>query len=115
MNSFSMAIRTESPFAFAAYSEQLGTFYANSSRPWQVDRVLGEFKPENLGEWFYRGIAEWSKSLPGGAACVHVFRKTTLQHARSGEDVNRLVAAYGRLGEDVMLGNNVDEEDEEMR
>jgi hypothetical protein len=46
---------------------------------------------------------------------VHVFRKTALQHARRGEDINRLVAQDARVSESVMMTNYVKEEDEELR
>ena len=50
-----------------------------------------------------------------GHAYVHVFRKTTLQHARRGEDINRQVAADACVSESVMMTNYVQENDEEMR
>ena len=44
-----------------------------------------------------------------------LFRKTALQHARSGEDVNSRVARDARLTESVMMGHYVTERDEELR
>ena len=38
-----------------------------------------------------------------------------LQYARSGEDVNRLVASDARVSENVMMTNYVKETDDEMR
>jgi hypothetical protein len=42
-------------------------------------------------------------SVGKGGEHLHVFRKTSLQYARRGEDVNRQVAADARLGEGVMM------------
>jgi coproporphyrinogen III oxidase len=77
--------------------------------------VGNKFRPENLGDWFYRRIVDWSKTLPNGHATTHVFRKTTLQLARRGEDVNRSVAQDACLSESVMMRNYVHEADEELR
>ena len=48
-------------------------------------------------------------------AFVHMFRKTTLQYARRGEDINRQVAHDARVSETVMMTNYVKESDEELR
>ena len=109
------AIKTDSPFLFAAYDRQLREFYGRGSRPWLAQKVSEEFNPTNLGDWFYERIKEWSEILPNGSACIHVFRKTTLQYARSGEDVNLRVAADARLGRGVMMTSYERESDEEMR
>ena len=50
-----------------------------------------------------------------GRAFVHHFRKTGLQHARRGEDINREVAADARVGESVLMTSYVKETDEELR
>lgn len=108
-------LRTQSPFVFAAYNDQLQRFFEKRARP-QLARTVGNrFEPENLGDWLHRRIVQWSKSLPKGHATTHVFRKTTLQLARRGEDVNRLVAQDARLSEGVMMTNYVMELDEEFR
>ncbi|MBY0526643.1 MAG: hypothetical protein K2R98_24820 [Gemmataceae bacterium] len=44
-----------------------------------------------------------------------MFRKTTLQYARRGEDINRMVAQDARVTESVMMTNYVKESDEELR
>lgn len=108
-------VRIASPFVFAAYNLQLREFYRQSRQPWQVNRVAEDFNPTNLGDWFYERVKEWSEALPNGSACVHVFRKTALQYARAGEDLNRQVAADARLGERVMMTHYAKETDEEMR
>jgi hypothetical protein len=64
--------------------------------------MVGEqFRPVNLGDWFHERLAEWSASLTKGHATQHIFRKTTLQLARSGEDVNRQVAKDAKVSESV--------------
>lgn len=110
-----MGARTDSRFVFAAYNEQLRKFHECSLRPWLAAKVNHEFDPVNLGDWFYERIRDWSASFPDGPACTHIFRKATLQYARSGEDLNRQVAADARLGENVMMTNYVKESDPEMR
>jgi hypothetical protein len=77
--------------------------------------VLERFDPERFRDWLYNKIVEWSKSFPNGHACLHMLRKTSLQYARSGEDVNRLVAADARVTMGVRMTNYVRETDEEMR
>jgi hypothetical protein len=83
--------------------------------PTVAHRVKHEFDPENLGDWFYNQIVVWSESEGDGSASVHVFRKTTLQYARKGEDVNRLVASDANVTTNVMMTNYVHETDEEYR
>jgi hypothetical protein len=78
-------------------------------------RNVADFDPVNLGNWFYRKVVRWSKSLPKGRASTHIFRKTSLQLARSGEDLNRQVAADARLSESVMTAHYVQETDEQLR
>ena len=110
-----LTLRTSSPFVFAAYPKQLQAFYERRGRKQQAKMVGKEFKPVNLGDWFHEQIVDWSASQPKGPATLHVFRKTSLQYARSGEDLNRQVAADARLSEGVMMTNYVKETDEQMR
>jgi integrase len=108
-----LAFRTDSPFVFAAYIDQLRQLYAHSPN-WL--RIVGDgFTPKNFGRWLYLRIKDWSENSPKGRACVHVFRKTTLQYARRGEDINRQVASDARVTEGVLMTNYVKETDEEMR
>src|SRR5262249_54481181 len=60
-------------------------------------------------------IVAWSSSMPKGRATPHIFRKTSLQYARKGEDVNRQVAADAKVSESVLMTSYVKETDEEMR
>lgn len=110
-----LQLKTESPYVFSAYNRQLLRFHASSRRPWLANRLKTEFCPKDVGDWFYNRISDWSKSLPNGSACIHVFCKTSLQYARAGEDVNRRVAADARVGAGVLMTNYVKETDEEMR
>jgi hypothetical protein len=77
--------------------------------------VADEFNPNNLGKWFERRLFQWSRTLPKGRASIHVFRKTSLQYARRGEDVNDQVARDARLGTNVMMRNYVKLDDPERR
>jgi integrase len=110
------ALRVEgSPHVFAAYNAQLRAFYESGERP-AFAKVVGEtFDPPRLGDWFYERVKGWAKGLPNGDAYIHVFRKTTLQYARAGEDANRRVAEDARVSEAVLLGHYVTEQDEQLR
>src|SRR5262249_40280123 len=110
-----MKIKTSSPYVFAAYSEQIRRFFETSKTPGPAKTVEADVKPYNLGNWFYKKIVVWSKSLAKGRASTHVFRKTSLQYARAGEDVNRQVAGDAKLGEAVMMTHYVQETDVQMR
>lgn len=105
--------RTSSAFHFAAYSNQIRLTHAKNRGC--LRKIRDEFNPENFADWFYRRVKEWSKTQAKGQAFVHHFRKTGLQHARRGEDINRLVAADARVGESVMMTSYVEETDEELR
>ena len=106
------AFRTSSPFVFAAFNHQLRNFHAGN--PNWLAKVQSEFLPRNFGHWFYSRVTEWSETMAKGRAFVHVFRKTTLQYARRGEDINRQIAADARVSESVLTTNYVKETDEEM-
>lgn len=108
-----LAFRTESPFVFNAHTEQLRQFRAES--PHRITSLEAEFSPKRFGNWFYNRVKDWSVSNPKGSAFVHVFRKTTLQHARRGEDIARQIASDARVSETVLMTNYVKETDEEMR
>jgi len=108
-----LAHRTDSPYVFAAYTEQIRAVHADNKGC--LKKIKDEFLPKNFGRWFYERVKEWSKSHPKGRAFVHHFRKTGLQHARRGEDINREVAADARVGESVMMASYVKEMDEELR
>ena len=105
--------RTASPFVFAAYTDQLRRFHAH--HPNLINSVVTEFSAKRFGSWFYHRVKEWSRSNPKGSAFVHVFRKTSLQHARRGEDIARQIANDARVSESVLMTNYVKETDEEMR
>ena len=60
-------------------------------------------------------VKEWAEKHAKGRAYLHLFRKTALQHARRGEDINRQVAEDARVGEAVMMANSVKETDDELR
>lgn len=107
--------QTDSPFVFAAYNDQLRGFHEQSSRPDNARRVGETFKPICLADWLSDRLDDWSAFLPNGHAYPHVFRKTSLQYARSGEDINRQVANDARVSESVMMTNYVKETDVQLR
>ena len=73
-----------------------------------------EYKPESFGNWLQSRIPEWAKATGHHHATPHVFRKTALQHARHGEDVNQLVAQDAKVTTSVMMRHYVNEHDEEL-
>ena len=80
-----------------------------------INGLDAEFDPKRFGNWFYKRIKEWSESNPKGSAFVHVFRKTTLQYARSGEDIARQVANDAGVSESVLMTNYAKQTDVEAR
>lgn len=108
-------IRTGSDYVFAAYNEQLRQHHESKGRGDNVRRVGLAFKPLCLGDWMADRIDDWSATLAKGHAHIHVFRKTSLQYARSGEDINRQVAKDARVGESVLMTSYVKETDEQLR
>jgi hypothetical protein len=102
-----------SAYVLAAYTRQVSQAHADN--PGCLKKIRGEYVPRNFGRWFYERVKEWSAGHPKGRAFVHHFRKTGLQHARRGEDINREVAADARVGESVLMTSYVKETDEELR
>jgi hypothetical protein len=82
---------------------------------WTGIKVAPMVSPVNLGDWFYERVRQWSESQLDRPACVHMFRKTTLQYALAGENVIQQVADDARLGAGVMMTNYAEERDLEMR
>lgn len=107
--------RTPSKFVFAALVEQLQKHHRSNGAPNRAALVAEDFSPDNLGDWFHARIVDWSEKHGKEHATPHCFRKTSLQHARRGEDVNRQIAADARLSEQVLMTNYVKETDEERR
>jgi hypothetical protein len=110
-----LGFRTASPFVFADHNRQLRAHHRARAHPTDAELVSPEFSLDNLGKWFERRLADWSKTLPRGKATIHVFRKTSLQYARRGEDVNRQVARDACVGTGVMMRHYVKETDPERR
>jgi integrase len=107
------AMRTPSPYVFAAYTEQLRQFHAD--KPNWLQHVGTEFVPGNFGQWFYDRVKEWAAKNSTWNAYVHIFRKTGLQHAREGEDIDREVAADARVGESVLTTHYVTKSEAQLR
>jgi integrase len=110
-----LAVRTGSRYVFAAYTAQLRRFYEGSTRPGAAKMVNDDFNPTCLGDWFHERLVDWSKTLPKGRAYTHVFRKTSLQYARRGDDASRRVAEDAHVSESVLMKHYVEESDPERR
>jgi len=108
-------LRNGSEFVFGCYPEQLRDFHLRRGDSFAVRQVRQDFTPENLGEWMYRQVFEWSQSLPKGSAYLHVFRKTALQHALSGEHIEQAVAEEACVTPAVMRASYARASDEEFR
>jgi len=109
------AIKVGSTYVFASYNRQLRKFYCTAGRVRSAELVSDEFSPKAFGDWFQERIQDWATQTGHAPATPHAFRKTALQHARTGEDLNRQVAHDARLSESVMMAHYVIERDEEMR
>jgi len=108
-------LRNGSEFVFGRYPEQLRDFHLRRGDSFAARQVRQDFTPENLGEWMYRQVFEWSQSLPKGSAYLHVFRKTALQHALSGEHIEQAVAEEACVTPAVMRASYARASDEEFR
>jgi len=109
------SIKNGSEFVFGCYPDELRDFYLRREDLFAVRQVRSDFAPENLGEWMYRQVYNWSQSLPKGSAYLHVFRKTALQHALSGEHIEKAVAEEARITPAVMRASYARPTDEEFR
>jgi integrase len=104
---------SSSPMVFASYSEQIQRRHAENIGC--IKKIREDFTAQNFGRWIYERVKEWAEKHGKERAFLHVFRKTALQHARRGEDINRQVAEDARLGEAVMMTAYVKETDDELR
>jgi hypothetical protein len=100
-------------FVFAAYTRQVSQVHADN--PGCLKKIREDYIPRNFGRWFYERVKEWSEGQGKNRAFVHHFRKTGLQYARRGEDINRQVASDAKVGESVLMTSYVRETDEELR
>lgn len=104
-----LAIRTDSPFIFGAYNVQVRQFYTKHSRPNDARKVGAEFSPRSVADWFYERLKEWSST-----ATLHMFRKTTMQHAREGADLDTQTARNLRVSLAVFKEHYVKPSDRQL-
>lgn len=109
-----LSIKCDSEYLFGGYGVELLAFHQRSNRPWVSQRVKKEYNAKNVGNWFYERVKDWSRSSIRGKASTHIFRKTTLQIAREGDDVNRQVAKDAAVSVRVMLAHYVEEGAEQL-
>lgn len=103
-----LAVRTKDPHVFAAYPAQLRRFYEKSDRTGTAKAINDAFAPACLGDRFHERLVDWSRALFRGWAHAHVFRKTSLQYARRGEDASRRVAEDARVSPGVLMKHYVE-------
>ncbi len=104
-----LAIKTDSPFVFAKLNDQIRDFHGTEGRK-SAARLVKEFDVYNAGRWFYEQVKKWDSN-----AYVHMFRKTSLQYARAGQDAAQSLAKDARVSEGVMMAHYVKEEDLQFR
>jgi hypothetical protein len=104
-----LAIRTASPFVFAKLNDQIRNFHSTEGRK-SAARMVKEFDIYNAGRWFYEQVKKWD-----GEAYVHMFRKSSLQYARAGQDATQSLAKDAHVSEAVMMAHYVKEEDLQFR
>jgi integrase len=109
------AIKNGTDFVFGCYPDQLRAFHLRRGDRLAAQHVRLDFLPENLGDWMYRQVYRWSQTSPKGSAYLHVFRKTTLQHALSGEHIEQMVAEEAHITPTVMRASYARASDEEFR
>lgn len=109
------SLRGESEFVFGCFPEQVRSFHLGNKNPTAAAQVRPDFAPDNLGEWMYRQVVAWSESMPKGSAYLHVFRKTALQFALSGEHIHQTVAKEASVTPAVMRSSYAREMDGELR
>jgi integrase len=101
-----LAFRTESPFVFAAYCEQIRQFH-DQANPGTAQSIQAQFVPKNFARWLYERVKEWGEQSSCWAY-VHAFRKTALQLAWDGEDeASQRVADDAGVSESVLLTHYV--------
>ncbi len=104
-----LSIRTTSPFVFARLGDQIRHFHSTEGRK-SAARMVKEFTVYNAGRWFYEQVKKWDSE-----AYVHMFRKTSLQYARAGQDATQALAKDARVSEGVMMTSYVTEGDLQFR
>jgi integrase len=107
--------QSDNGYVFNAYNKQLRQFYLASERPQFAALVKAEYSPKAFADWFQDAITDWAKSTSNSHASPHAFRKTSLQHALSGESLNQSVAQDARITASVMMGHYVSEGEIERR
>jgi integrase len=110
-----LSFKNGCPYVFAAYNEQLRQFYEKREMALFAANTAKEYVPASFGTWLQNRIPEWAVANGRPHATPHVFRKTALQHARRGEDLNQLVAQDAKVTASVMMRHYVSENDEELR
>lgn len=104
-----LTIKTDSPFVFAKLNDQLRKFHLTEGRK-SAATMVKDFDVYNAGRWFYEQVKKWDSE-----AYVHMFRKTSLQYARAGQDATQSLAKDARVSEGVMMTHYVKEEDLQFR
>ena len=102
-----LAHRTDCPFVFAAYSEQITTVHAGNVGC--LKKIRPDFDPSYFGRWLYERVKDWAVTPTRRDAYLHIFRKTGLQFTHDGEEeeVSKRVADDAGVSEAVLIGSYV--------
>lgn len=98
-----VSIKTDNTYVFGDYPNQLREHHLSLGSSRSAHQVVNDFNPTNLGDWMYRRLKEWEGEFGKESAYLHIFRKTTLQYAQSGQSNNEEVASDAHLGSKVMM------------
>lgn len=108
-------LRCPNDFVFGDFPRQLIHHYRRQKNLRAAMQVREDFDPYNVGDWMYRQVVKWSEIQGKGDAYLHVFRKTGLQFALSGEHIRQNVADDARVTSAVMAASYAQEFNEELR
>jgi integrase len=109
-----LQIRSDNPYVFAAYNEQLRSHYSKIKNTVAANKVGEHYNPTAFADWFHGKLVEWSKTAPNGHATQHAFRKTGLQFAYRGGMADAKIASDASITKSVMLDHYVDDTEEEL-
>jgi len=107
--------KTDSDYIFAAYNAQLRHHYQRADEQVFASKVGATFVPRAFADWLQERIPAWAEATGREHATPHAFRRTALQYARVGEDINKQVADDAKLNTSVMLKHYVTEREEQLR
>ena len=68
-------LRTSNRFVFAAYNQELRSFYLSRNQSRFAERVGAAFSPTAFASWFQARIGDWATEMRIHWATPHIFRR----------------------------------------